>query len=65
MQRLSRSELIFKTVAIVLVTIFALAAFYPVFYAFSASISGKIAYEAGQVVLFPKDVNFPGLRFDL
>lgn len=44
--------------AILLVTAFALMAFYPVFYAFSASISGKIAYEAGQVVLLPKDVTF-------
>ena len=58
MERLSRSELTFKTFAIVLVTIFSLLAFYPVIYAFSASISGKMAYEAGKVVLFPKDVTF-------
>lgn len=58
MIRLSRSELIFKIVAITLVTIFALAAFYPVLYSFSASISGKIAVETGQVVLLPKDVTF-------
>lgn len=58
MVRLSRSELIFKIVAIVLVTLFALAAFYPVLYSFSASISGKVAVETGQVVLLPKDVTF-------
>ena len=58
MERLSRSELIFKAMAITLVTLFALAAFYPVFYSFSASISGKTAVETGQVVLFPKDVTF-------
>jgi len=58
MVRLSKSELIFKVFALTLVTIFALLAFYPVLYAFSASISGKMAYEAGEIVLFPKDVNF-------
>jgi len=58
MVRLSKSELIFKVFALTLVTIFALLAFYPVLYAFSASISGKMAYEAGEIVLFPRDVNF-------
>ncbi|KAA3662034.1 MAG: carbohydrate ABC transporter permease [Chloroflexi bacterium] len=58
MQRLSRSELIFKLFAVSLVTIFGLMAFYPVFYAFSASISGKLAYEAGKIVLLPKDTTF-------
>lgn len=58
MIRLSKSELIFKTITILLVTIFSLIAFYPVIYSFSASISGKIAYEAGEIILFPKDVSF-------
>lgn len=58
MVRLSRSEFIFKALAIGLVTIFGLLAFYPVVYAFSASISGKLAYEAGQVILLPKDTTF-------
>lgn len=58
MERLSRSELIFKIFAVGAVTIFGLLALYPQVYAFSASISGKVAYEAGRVVLFPKDVTF-------
>lgn len=58
MERLSKSELIFKILAVGIVTVFGLLALYPVVYAFSASISGKVAYEAGQVVLFPKDVTF-------
>lgn len=58
MERLSKSELIFKIVTILLVTVFALLAFYPVIYSFSASISGKIAYEAGEVVLLPVDPSF-------
>jgi putative aldouronate transport system permease protein len=58
MVRLSKSELIFKIVTISLVTLFSLLAFYPVVYSFSASISGKIVYEAGEIFLFPKDVTF-------
>ncbi|MCB0131881.1 MAG: carbohydrate ABC transporter permease [Caldilineaceae bacterium] len=58
MLRLSRSELIFKALAVSIVVIFSLMAFYPVFYAFAASISGKIPYESGDVVLLPKDVSF-------
>lgn len=58
MKHLSKSELIFKIIAVVLVSIFSIMAFYPVLYAFSASISGKIAYEAGEIVLLPKDVSF-------
>ncbi|MDC7242376.1 MAG: carbohydrate ABC transporter permease [Spirochaetales bacterium] len=58
MERLSRSEVIFKGISYALVTIFALAALYPVIYAFSASISGKVEYEAGHVILWPRGVNF-------
>lgn len=58
MERLSRSEAIFKVLAHVMIGIFAIAALYPVIYAFSASISGKVAYETGQVILLPKDINF-------
>lgn len=58
MKRLSRSELIFKIIAVVLVSAFGILALYPVFYSFSASISGKMAYEAGEVVLLPKDITF-------
>lgn len=58
MDRLNRSEKIFKILAYVLLTIFVMMALYPIIYAFSASVSGKLAYEAGDVVLFPKDLNF-------
>lgn len=58
MQRASSSERTFKIFAVIIVASFALLAFFPVIYAFSASISGKFAYESGQVVLLPKDVIF-------
>jgi putative aldouronate transport system permease protein len=58
MQRLNRSEAIFKIVATTIVVGFAIMASYPMIYAFSASISGKAAYEAGKVILFPQDTTF-------
>lgn len=58
MKRLSRSEIIFKITSYILIGVFAVIALYPVVYAFSASISGKMAYQMGEVVLLPKDVNF-------
>ncbi len=58
MERMNRSELFFKIAAYILIGAFALVALYPIVYAVSASISGKLAFETGQVVLWPKDVNF-------
>lgn len=58
MERLDKSEKIFKVFAYTMVIIFALMALYPVLYAFSVSISGKVAYESGEIVLLPKDVTF-------
>ncbi len=58
MERLSKSEKIFKIISYMLITVFALMALYPIVYAFSASISSKIPYEAGEVILLPKDVSF-------
>ncbi|MBB6479880.1 carbohydrate ABC transporter permease [Spirochaeta isovalerica] len=58
MERLSKSEIIFKTLAHILISVFAVLALYPVIYAVSASISGKIAYETNKVILFPVDMNF-------
>jgi putative aldouronate transport system permease protein len=58
MERLSRSEIIFKMLSHVLIGAFAIITLYPVVYAFSASISGKVAYETGKVILLPKNINF-------
>lgn len=58
MERLSKSEVVFKILAYTLVGIFALLTLYPIVYALSVSISGRSAYEAGQIVLLPKDVTF-------
>ena len=57
-RKLEISELIFKILSYTLLTVFALCCLYPFVYAVSASISGRSAVEYGQVVLFPKDVQF-------
>lgn len=58
MERMSRSEMIFKALSYILIGAFAIMTLYPLVYAFSASISGKIAYESGKVILLPKNINF-------
>jgi putative aldouronate transport system permease protein len=58
MNRLSKSEMIFKALSYILIGTFGILALYPVIYAFSASISGKLAYEGGEIVLLPKNINF-------
>ena len=58
MKRLSAIEKIFKLFAYVFIGTFALIALYPVIYALSASISSKLAYESGQIILWPKGINF-------
>lgn len=58
MELLNRSEKIFKVCAYVLVIAFALMTLYPIVYAFSVSISGRVAYESGTITLLPKDVTF-------
>ncbi|MFI3170075.1 MAG: carbohydrate ABC transporter permease [Faecalibacterium sp.] len=65
MERLNKSEIVFKIVAYVIVILFALAALYPIIYAFSVSISGKVAYESGSIVLWPKDVTWQAYQMIL
>ena len=51
---LNKSEKIFKVCSYLLVIVFALVTLYPIVYAFSVSISGKLAYESGLITLLPK-----------
>jgi len=57
-RKLEISELIFKILSYLLLTIFALLCLYPFVYAISASMSGRHAVEYSEVILFPKDVQF-------
>ncbi|MBO7197147.1 MAG: carbohydrate ABC transporter permease [Clostridia bacterium] len=52
------SELIFKILSYLFLTVFAICCIYPFLYAISAAISGRFAVEYGQIVLFPKDIQF-------
>ena len=61
-RKLEASELIFKIISYTLLTVFALGCLYPFVYAVSASISGRHAVDYGEVVLFPKDVQFDAFR---
>ena len=61
-RKLEISELIFKVISYTLLTVFALGCLYPFLYAISASMSGRHAVEYGEVVLFPKDVQFNAFR---
>ena len=53
MKRLDRTEIIFKILSYVLLTIFALCCLYPFIYILSNSVSGKTAVDRGQVYLVP------------
>lgn len=57
-RKLEISELIFKIISYTCLTIFSLCCLYPFVYAISASISGAHAVDYGEVVLFPKDIQF-------
>ena len=61
-RKLEASELIFKIISYTLLTVFALCCLYPFVYAIAASISGRSAVEYGQVVLFPKDIQFDAFK---
>lgn len=53
MKRLDKTEIIFKILSYVILTIFALCCLYPFIFLLSSSISSKAAVDAGKVVLFP------------
>ena len=61
-RKLEISELIFKIISYTFLTIFALCCLYPFLYAVSASISGQHAVDYGEVILFPKDIQFDAFR---
>ncbi len=57
-RKLEFSELVFKIVSYTMLTMFALCCLYPFVYVISASISGQAAVDYGQIILFPKDIQF-------
>ena len=61
-RRLEISELIFKVVSYLFLTVFSICCLYPFLYAISASISGIEAVEKGTLVLLPQDIQFEAFR---
>ena len=61
-RKLEISELIFKILSYLLLTIFAICCVYPFLYAISAALSGRAAVEYGEIVLFPKDIQFEAFQ---
>ena len=53
MKRLDKSEIVFKLIAYILLTIFALCCLYPFIFILMNSISAKNYVDAGQVVIIP------------
>jgi len=58
MKRLDSTEIIFKILSYVLVTLFALATLYPLIFTLSAAISSQDAMVGGSVVLLPIGLQF-------
>ncbi len=57
-RKLEFTELLFKILSYIFLTVFALCCLYPFVYAISSALSGRAAVEYGRVVLFPKDIQF-------
>ena len=61
-RKLEISELIFKIISYVLLTVFALCCLYPFVFAISSAISGREIVENGGIILFPKDIQFEAFK---
>ncbi len=61
-RRLETSELIFKIISYLFLTMFSIMCLYPFLFAISAAISGKDAVEYSQVVLLPKNLQFEAFK---
>jgi putative aldouronate transport system permease protein len=61
-RKLETSELIFKIISYLFLTMFSIMCLYPLIFAVSASISGRQAVEYSQVVLLPKNIQFDAFR---
>ena len=62
MNRLDKSEFIFKIVAYVILILFAFACVYPLLYVIFISVSGRDAVLMGKVTFFPKDLQFTAYK---
>ena len=61
-RKLETTELIFKIISYLFLTMFSIMCLYPLIFAVSASISGRQAVEYSQVVLLPKQIQFDAFK---
>ncbi len=61
-RKLETTELIFKIISYLFLTMFSIMCLYPLVFAVSASISGRQAVEYSQVVLLPKQIQFDAFK---
>lgn len=61
-RKLETTELIFKIISYLFLSMFSIMCLYPLIFAVSASISGRQAVEYSQVVLLPKQIQFEAFR---
>ena len=61
-RKLEMSELVFKILSYLLLTIFAIGCLYPFVYTISSAISGYEEVRDSMIVLFPKNVQFDAFR---
>lgn len=61
MKRLDRTELIFRILSYVLVILFTLATLYPFLFSIAMAVSGEAAVNNGEIILYPKDIQFDAL----
>lgn len=63
MKRLDRTEIIFKILAYVLLTVFALCCLYPFVFLLANSISSKAATDAAKITIIPDAFNFAAYEY--
>ena len=62
-KRMTASEIVFKVFSYFFITVFALICLYPFVYAISAALSGYDAFNRGDVVLWPVDLQFDAFLY--
>ncbi len=63
MKRLDKSELVFTILAYLIAGVFGVLAVYPFIYTVSASISGRIPFERGEIFLWPKEITYGAYEY--
>ena len=61
MKRLDRTEILFRILSYTVVILFAIATLYPFIFSIAMAISGEGPINRGEIILYPKDIQFRAL----